>query len=94
VNILLVEDDRKLSRALTTMFDEDGHTVEAAYDGERGLELALENPYDVIVLDVMLPLLDGIAVCRTLRAQRWATAYRVSTQGRTTICQSLSPSVS
>ncbi|TMB67314.1 MAG: response regulator transcription factor [Chloroflexi bacterium] len=67
MKILLVEDDRKLSRALSTMLDEDGHEVEAAYDGRRGLELGLENPYDVIILDVMLPQLDGISVCRTLR---------------------------
>src|SRR2546426_5330892 len=67
VKILLVEDDRKLSRALSTMLEEDGHEVEAAYDGRRGLELGLENPYDVIILDVMLPQLDGIAVCRSLR---------------------------
>lgn len=70
MNILLVEDDRKLSRALSTMLEEDGHTVEAAHDGERGLELGMENSYDVIVLDVMLPRLDGMEVCRTLRANR------------------------
>ena len=69
MNILLVEDDRKLSRALSTMLEEDGHVVEAAYDGRRGLELGLENPYDVIILDVMLPQLDGISVCRTLRGK-------------------------
>ena len=67
MKILLVEDDRKLSRALSTMLEEDGHDVEAAYDGRRGLELGLENLYDVIILDVMLPQLDGISVCRTLR---------------------------
>src|SRR2546426_11374971 len=67
MNILLVEDDRKLSRALSTMLDEDGHEVEAAYYGRRGLELGLGNPYDVIILDVMLPQLDGIAGCCSLR---------------------------
>jgi len=68
MNILLVEDDRKLARALSTMLVEDGHVVELAHDGERGLELGMENPYEVIILDVMLPLLDGVEVCRTLRA--------------------------
>ena len=67
MKILLVEDERKLSRALSTMLEEDGHEVEAAYDGRRGLELGLENAYDVIILDVMLPQLDGISVCRSLR---------------------------
>ena len=70
MNILLVEDDRKLSRALGTMLEEDGHAVERAFDGERGLELGMENSFDVIILDVMLPLMDGIEVCRTLRANQ------------------------
>ena len=68
MKILLVEDDRKLARALSTMLEEDGNPVDLAHDGERGLELGMENPYDVIVLDVMLPLMNGIEVCRTLRA--------------------------
>ncbi len=70
MNILLVEDDRKLARALTTLLEEDEHTVTLAHDGERGLELGMENTYDVIILDVMLPLMDGFEVCRTLRANR------------------------
>jgi DNA-binding response OmpR family regulator len=73
MNILLVEDDRKLSRALGTMLEEDGHAVTPAYDGERGLELGTENQYDVIILDVMLPRVDGFDVCRTLRAGRVET---------------------
>ncbi len=40
---------------MSTMLEEDGHTVETAYDGERGLELGMENPYHVMILDVMLP---------------------------------------
>ncbi len=68
MNILLVEDDRKLARALSTMLVEDGHVVEVAHDGERGLELGMENSYDVMILDVMLPRMDGMEVCRTLRA--------------------------
>jgi len=68
MNILLVEDDRKLARALSTMLVEDGHAVDVAHDGERGLELGMENRYEIVILDVMLPLMDGIQVCRTLRA--------------------------
>jgi DNA-binding response OmpR family regulator len=67
VNILLVEDDRRLSRAVGALFEEEGHTVDAAYDGERGLELGLQSHYDAIVLDLMLPRLDGFEVCKRLR---------------------------
>jgi DNA-binding response OmpR family regulator len=70
MKILLVEDDRKLARALSTMLEEDGHSVEVAHDGERGLELGMENGHDVVILDVMLPRMDGIEVCRTLRANQ------------------------
>ncbi len=70
MKILLVEDDRKLARALATLLDEDGHEVATAFDGERGLELGMENGLDAIILDWMLPLMDGIEVCRTLRANR------------------------
>jgi DNA-binding response OmpR family regulator len=70
VNVLLVEDNRKLARALRALLEDDGHTVEVAHDGERGLEAGVENPYDVIILDVMLPLMDGMQVCRTLRSNR------------------------
>ena len=67
MNILLVEDDRKLARAMVAMFEEDEHGVDVAHDGERGLELGLEHPYDVIVLDLMLPRMDGYKVCRALK---------------------------
>jgi two-component system, OmpR family, response regulator len=70
MKILLVEDDRKLARALSTMLEEDRHSVDVAHDGERGLELGMENEYDVAILDVMLPRMDGIEVCRTLRANQ------------------------
>jgi DNA-binding response OmpR family regulator len=73
MKILLVEDDRKLARALATLLEEEGHEVEPAYDGERGLELGMENAADVIILDWMLPLMDGLEVCRTLRANRVET---------------------
>ena len=73
MNILLVEDDRKLARAVVALFEEDDHAVDVAHDGERGLELGLENPYDAIVLDLMLPRMDGFEVCKRLRANRIET---------------------
>jgi DNA-binding response OmpR family regulator len=73
MKMLLVEDDRKLARALVELLEEDEHNVEWAQDGERGLELGMENEYDAIILDLMLPLMDGFQVCKTLRANRIET---------------------
>jgi DNA-binding response OmpR family regulator len=73
MNILLVEDDRKLTRALSAMLEEDENLVTVAHDGKRALELGMENGYDVIILDVMLPNIDGFKVCRILRANQVET---------------------
>jgi DNA-binding response OmpR family regulator len=84
MNILLVEDDRKLARALGTMLEEDGHSVDVAHDGERGLELGMDGGHEVIILDVMLPRMDGVEVCRTLRANQIDTPVLMLT-ARTTV---------
>ena len=67
MRLLIVEDDVKLVRALTRGLEAQGYGVEAAYDGDTGLERATEEDYDAIVLDVMLPGRDGFAVCEALR---------------------------
>jgi DNA-binding response OmpR family regulator len=68
--ILVVEDERKLAQVVRRVLEEEGHTVDIARDGEEGLAMAVEGSHDVIVLDVLLPMLDGIEVCRRLRASR------------------------
>jgi two-component system, OmpR family, response regulator len=68
--VLLVEDERRLAQLIRRVLEEEGHTADVAYDGEEGLQMALEGTHDVIVLDVMLPELDGIEVCQTLRRSR------------------------
>ena len=73
MKMLLVEDDRKLARALLDLLEEEEHEVEWAQDGERGLELGMEKAFDAIILDLMLPLMDGFQVCKTLRANRIET---------------------
>jgi len=65
--ILVIEDDAKLVRALRRGLTLEGYSVEAYGDGERGLEHALTEHFDAVVLDLMLPGLDGFAVCETLR---------------------------
>src|SRR5438128_2449440 len=73
MRILLVEDELKMARALRRGLEEEGYAVDAVSDGEDALHRALQQDYDAIVLDVMLPSRDGFAVCRELRTKgRWA----------------------
>jgi DNA-binding response OmpR family regulator len=69
MRILLVEDNRRLSQSLKTALEEGGYAVDAAWDGPEGEDFARALPYDLIILDVMLPKKDGYAVCRDLRSQ-------------------------
>ncbi|TMC00669.1 MAG: response regulator transcription factor [Chloroflexi bacterium] len=68
--VLLVEDERRLAQVVRRVLEEEGHTVDNAYDGEEGLAMALDASHDIIVLDIMLPEKDGIEVCRELRRKR------------------------
>ncbi|KPJ76544.1 MAG: hypothetical protein AMK72_01370 [Planctomycetes bacterium SM23_25] len=69
MRILLVEDDREMVRYLKRGLEESGYAVDAAFDGQEGLRLASAGPYDAVVLDVMLPLKDGMAVVSGMRAE-------------------------
>jgi len=73
MRILLVEDESRIASFIRRGLEEEGHAVDVAADGDEGLHLATVNPYDVLVLDVMLPRLNGVEVCRLLRAQGNAT---------------------
>jgi DNA-binding response OmpR family regulator len=68
MRILIVEDDQKLARQLKKGLDEQGHAVTLAFDGLTGLETARQGHFQVLVLDVMLPALDGLSIVRRLRA--------------------------
>ena len=68
MTILIVEDNLKLAANLRDLLQLEGHAVVVAYDGEEGLRRALAERFDCIILDLNLPKLDGLAVCRTLRA--------------------------
>lgn len=65
--ILLVEDNRNISEMVGEYLERRGFTVDYARDGSDGLRLAADNSYDVIILDLMLPRMDGLEVCRRLR---------------------------
>jgi DNA-binding response OmpR family regulator len=70
VRILVVEDEASLREGIVDLLAGDGHAVIAAGDGVAGLEAGLREAFDVVVLDLMLPRLDGMEVCRRLRAAR------------------------
>jgi len=73
VRVLVVEDEPRMAMLLARGFREGGYAVDVAHDGTDGLWLGTENDYDAIVLDVLLPGIDGLEVCRRLRAaERWA----------------------
>lgn len=70
MRILVVDDDRRLCAVIKRGLVEEAYSVDIAYDGDEGEYLAETNPYDLIILDIMLPNKDGIAVCYELRAKK------------------------
>src|ERR671936_113805 len=73
MRLLLVEDDAKLVTALEKVLSREGYAVDTAGTGDEALSLARERDYDAVVLDVMLPGMDGFSVCDAMRSERrWA----------------------
>ena len=69
MRVLIIEDNRDLASNMFDFLEAKGHIVDAAGDGVTGMHLALVNQYDAIVLDLMLPGMDGITLCRKLREE-------------------------
>lgn len=69
MRILIVDDDRRLCAIIKRGLLEEAYAVDLAYDGEEGEYLTEVNPYDLIILDIMLPSKDGIEICHELRAK-------------------------
>lgn len=66
-NILVVDDEKLIVKGIKFSLEQEGMQVDAAYDGEEALNLAKENDYSLILLDVMLPKIDGLQVCQLIR---------------------------
>src|ERR1700739_1934838 len=73
MRLLIIEDDRDAADYLVKAFREVGHVADRASDGEEGLALALDGGYDVLIVDRMLPKLDGLAVIGQLRGRNVTT---------------------
>ena len=65
--ILVVDDEKMIVKGVKYALEHDGNEVDAAYDGETALDMIKNKEYDLVILDVMLPKLDGIQVCQTVR---------------------------
>jgi DNA-binding response OmpR family regulator len=70
MRVLIVEDDPRMCALLRQGLEEEGHAVDVAQDGEMGFAIARAGRFDVVVLDVMLPKLDGVSVAKRLRDER------------------------
>lgn len=69
MHVLLIEDEPKIAGFIQKGLEENGYELTLAYDGKSGLSMAIQNDYDVIILDVMLPFINGLDVCSRLRRE-------------------------
>ncbi len=83
MRILLVEDDADLAQFIRKGLKEEHYAVDVAEDGEEGLALALDNAYDLLILDIMLPKLDGLTLCRRVRDKGFMTPVLLLTARNT-----------
>jgi DNA-binding response OmpR family regulator len=83
MRILLVEDDADLAQFIRKGLKEEHYVVDVAVDGEEGLALALANAYDLLILDIMLPKLDGLTLCRRVRDKGFMTPVLLLTARNT-----------
>jgi len=79
--ILVVDDEERIRRLLRMYLEKEGYTVDEAEDGETALSKALENDYDLILLDLMLPGIDGIEVCSRLRQFKSTPVIMLTAKG-------------
>jgi DNA-binding response OmpR family regulator len=79
MRVLIIEDDQRLSRLIARVLMDEGFATDVAHDGATGLELALRGVYDVAIVDWMLPVRDGPAICRSVRAAQVPTALLMLT---------------
>lgn len=69
MKLLVIEDEHKIANSIQKGLIQEGYVVDIAYDGEEGYDLASEGSYDVVILDRMLPLMDGMTLCKRLREE-------------------------
>lgn len=70
LQVLLIEDEQRIAELIKRGLQEQGFNVMVAYDGETGKKLAISNPYDIIITDIVLPVISGIDLCKEVRLQK------------------------
>ena len=79
--ILVVDDEERIRRLLRMYLEKEGYIIEEAEEGESALRMALQEEYDLIVLDLMLPGIDGVEVCTRLRQQKATPVLMLTAKG-------------
>ncbi len=79
MRLLLVEDDMKIASFVIKGFEAGGYAIDHATDGEEGLHLALSEPYDAAIIDIMLPKLDGLSLIEKVRDAKVTTPVSAPT---------------
>lgn len=74
MRVLIIEDNKRIAELIKKGLEQESFAVDLAFDGEQGLDLAATEDYDVIILDIMLPKIDGVSVCKELREK-----YKIKT---------------
>jgi len=80
-HVLVVDDEKNIVKGIKFSLEQDGMRVDMAYDGEEALKLARENSYDIIILDVMLPKIEGTEVCQQIREFSAVPVVMVTAKG-------------
>ncbi len=83
MRILVVDDEKLLVKGITFNLENDGYDVDGAYDGQQALELFQKNQYDLIILDLMLPIYDGLSLCRKIRETSDVPIIMLTAKGET-----------
>ncbi|MFB1050458.1 response regulator transcription factor [Paraliobacillus sp. JSM ZJ581] len=79
--ILVIEDEERIRRLLKMYLEREGYAIDEASDGDKGLQLAMDNDYSLILLDLMLPKKDGIEVCKALRTKKTTPIIMLTAKG-------------
>jgi DNA-binding response OmpR family regulator len=82
-NILIVEDDTNINTIIKMYLEKEGYTIASAYDGESGIRLFGQGNYDLVILDIMLPIVSGYEVCRRIREKGRTPVIMLTARGDT-----------